>query len=114
MRIWANPCQAFLNFCISLVLVKLNTCVLYSFVQRIGPIDDLGYQDRLRALAPGEEHLAELLEVHQQHQTLVRLVFDQETGYECALILRIPNLHQMQISRGNFVLIVPRLVYVSH
>ena len=114
MRIWTGQSQAFAGCCISLIMVKLNTCILYAFEEGIGLIDDLGDQDRLGALAPGEEHLAELLEVHQKRQTLMWPVSDQETRYECALILRIPCLHQMQISCGNYVLIVPHLVYISH
>ena len=95
-------------------MVKLNTCSLNGFKEDIGLRDDLGDQDRLGALTPGEEHLAELLEMHQECQTLVRLVFDQEARYECAFILEIPHLRQMQISCGNFALIVPYLVHVSH
>ena len=95
-------------------MIKLNACSLNGFKEGVGLRDDLGDQDRLGALTPGEEHLAELLEMHQECQTLVRLVFDQETRYECAFILEIPHLRQMQISCSNFVLIVPYLDYVSH
>lgn len=76
---------------------------IHAFIESIWPRNDFWNLDCLWALAPSHEQLAELLEIHEQGQALMRLFVDNETWNHFRIWDVSFDQHQICSQKGRLI-----------